>query len=66
MEVIMYSTHCPRCAVLEAKLKQKGIQYKEIDNEDEMSKLNIMSVPVLKVDNQLLGFTNAVKWVNEQ
>ena len=66
MEIIMYSTHCPRCTVLETKLKQKGIQYKEIDDVKEMSKLNIMAVPVLKVDNQIMGFANAVKWVNAQ
>ena len=34
MEVILYSTHCPRCTVLEAKLKQAGIYTtKDLRNE---------------------------------
>ena len=25
----MYSTHCPKCKILETKLKQKNIEYEE-------------------------------------
>ena len=64
MEIILYSTHCPRCTVLEAKLKQKNIEYQEINNVDEMLKLGIQSVPQLKVDGKLMDFSEAVKWVN--
>ena len=64
MEVILYSTHCPRCTVLEAKLKQKGIEYQEINNVDEMLKLGIQAVPQLKVDGELMDFSEAIKWVN--
>ena len=64
MEIILYSTHCPRCTVLEAKLKQKNIEYQEINNVDEMLKLGIQEVPQLKVDGKLMTFSEAVKWVN--
>lgn len=64
MEIILYSTHCPRCTVLEAKLKQKNIEYQEINNVDEMLKLGIQEAPQLKVDGKLMTFSEAVKWVN--
>ena len=64
MEIILYSTHCPRCTVLEAKLKQKNIEYQEINNIDEMLKLGIQAVPQLKVDGKLMDFSEAIKWVN--
>lgn len=62
----LYSTHCPRCTVLETKLKQKGIEYQEITDVDEMIKLGIQAVPQLDVDGKLLNFGEAVKWVNER
>lgn len=60
----MYSTHCPKCKILETKLRQKNIQYEECSDVDEMLKKGIETVPVLEVDGQLLDFGNAVKWVN--
>lgn len=65
-EVKLYSTHCPKCNVLEAKLKSKNIQYTEINDVDEMTKLGIMSVPYLSVDGEMKNFSEAVKWANEQ
>ena len=32
MNVILYSTHCPKCCVLEKKLKQKNISYDEVND----------------------------------
>ena len=37
MEVILYSTHCPRCNIIETKLKQKQINYVEITDIDDES-----------------------------
>lgn len=64
--VKLYSTHCPKCRVLETKLIQKNIKYEEITDVDEMLKLDIKVVPQLEVDGKLLDFGEAVKWVNEQ
>lgn len=64
MEVIMYTTHCPKCNVLAKKLNQSGISYTEVDDVKTMRKLKILSVPVLSVDGALLDYMEAVKWVN--
>ena len=64
MEVILYSTHCPRCEVLEEKLKSKGIEYIEENSVEVMQTKAIMSVPVLEYNGELLDFVNAVKLIN--
>ena len=64
--VIFYSTHCPKCRILELKLKQKSIEYKENNNVDEMLSKGITSAPCLEVDGELLDFGKAVKWINER
>ena len=64
MEVILYSTGCPKCRVLERKLSDKGIDFTENTSLDEMETLGIMEVPVLSVDGELLGFLDAIQWLN--
>ena len=64
MKVILYSTNCPRCKVLKTKLEQKKIQYEECNDIKEMLKLNIKMAPMLQVDQSLLDFSYAVKWIN--
>ena len=66
MNVILYSTGCPKCKILEKKLEAKAISYEKINSVDEMLALGISEVPVLSVDGQLLNFTEANKWINDQ
>lgn len=62
----MYSTHCPKCKILETKLKQKNIEYEECTDINEMLSKGIETVPILEVDGQMLDFGKAVRWVNER
>lgn len=64
MDIILYSTHCPQCNVLESKLKQKGIQYEEVNDVNVMVEKGFMSAPVLEVDGEVMNFGNAITWVN--
>lgn len=68
ISITIYTTHCPRCEVLKKKLEQKGITwYNEIDSMEIMNDLGIKSVPMMSVnDGELMNFTDAIKWVNEQ
>lgn len=66
MEVIFYSTHCPKCSVLEKKLKSKNIEYIENNNVDDMIKLGVKMAPVLVVDGEVKDFKAATDWVNHQ
>ena len=64
MEVIFYSTHCPKCRVLESKLKAANVEFTEVDDVDEMIRLGFKSAPLLKVDGEVMDFMAANKWVN--
>lgn len=64
--IILYTTHCPKCKVLETKLNQKKLSYTIVDNVDEITGMGIMSVPVLQVNDDLFSFVEANKWINEQ
>lgn len=63
MNVVLYSTHCPKCRVLEAKLKQKGINYQEINDVTIMQEKGFDFVPVLEIDGLVYGFKEAVEWI---
>ena len=63
--VTLYSTGCPKCKVLKMKLQKKGIEYEENTNIDEMLEVGLKTAPALKVDDNLLPFEKAVKWVDE-
>lgn len=60
----LYSTHCPRCEVLEEKLNAKNVKYEIITDTDIMLEMGFDILPVLQVDNKAMSFTEAVKWIN--
>lgn len=62
--IILYSTGCPKCRILEKKLDEKGIKYSVETDVDEMVRLGFMELPQLKVDDKILNFTEAVSWIN--
>lgn len=63
--VILYSTNCPKCVVLEKKLQEKNIPYVKVQDVKEMSLLGIKTVPMLKFgDGPLLDFAEAVRRIN--
>ena len=64
MEVTLYSTGCPKCKVLSAKLDGKNINYNVISDINVIISKGINTVPVLEVDNNLMDFKTAVDWVN--
>lgn len=62
--IILYSTGCPKCRVLESKLNAKSIQYIKNDNVDEMIAKGLTETPCLEVDGEMMTFAQAVSWVN--
>lgn len=63
--IVMYSTGCPKCRVLEAKLNAKGVEYTVCNDVTEMERLGFSTVPVLSVDGHNYEFSEAVKYINE-
>lgn len=66
MNVILYSTGCPKCTVLKNKLYDKNIKFAENNSVNDMLSLGITQVPVLEVDGTKMNFKEAVNWIKEQ
>ena len=66
MNVVLYSTHCPKCNVLSTKLNQKSINYEEINDVDVMAQKGFTAVPMLEVDGVVYDFKAAVEWIGAQ
>lgn len=64
--ITLYTTHCPRCKVLESKLNKKNIEYYICEDVNIMQNKNIINLPLLEIDDKILSFKDAVNWVNEQ
>lgn len=63
MSITLYSTHCPKCKVIESKLKQVGLEYTEVTDVDEMLKRGFRMAPILEVDGQIMDFSAANKFL---
>ena len=64
----LYSTNCPKCKVLETKLKQKNIDFELITDFDVsmFTDMGIMSAPILDVDGKYMIFSEAIDFVNSK
>ena len=63
--ITLFTTDCPKCKVLEAKLNEKHVEYVIERDVQKMIDLGLMSAPALQVDDKLMRFSEAVKYVNE-
>lgn len=63
-KIVLYTTHCPKCRILETKLKAKGVQYVEVTDEAIMQEKNIEFLPMLEVDKTLMDFVAANNFIN--
>jgi len=66
MEVTLYSNHCPQCKYLTTMLKNKSIEFNEVNDEELMMSMGLMSMPQLKVNDEMLIYADALKWVGRQ
>lgn len=64
MNVILYSTNCPRCKILKSKLDKKGITYSVVNDVDKMLNMGVVVVPILEVDGVRMSFKEAINWIN--
>ena len=66
MNIILYSTDCPKCKVIESKLKDKNIKFETCKDVDLMQEKGFTMAPMLEVDGEIMDFIKANKWVNAQ
>ena len=65
-KVIFHSSHCPRCLVLEKKLKEKGIAYEENNDIQVMLGKGLETAPALEIDGVMKNYKEAVEWLKGQ
>ena len=68
--VTLYSTNCPKCRVLETKLKQLNIDFTVETDADTVTNVGrsqgILSAPILKVGDEYFDFSNAIKYLKDR
>lgn len=52
------------CMFLEQKLKEKNINYTEVNDVEKIKELGFSSVPILEVDGNFMGTKDAFKFLN--
>jgi hypothetical protein len=52
--------------VLEKKLKQKNIEFLEVNDIKIMEEKGFMSAPMLEVDGVVMSYRTAIQWINNQ
>ena len=63
MNIILYTTDCPKCIILEQKLEEKNIEYIKFTDVKEMVKKGFRSAPILEVDGKVMTFLEAINWI---
>ena len=64
--IVLYSTGCSKCQVLEKKLNKDGIEFTISNDIDSLIEKGFMSAPVLRVDDEYLEFKDAVNWLKNR
>ncbi len=64
--ITLFTIDCPKCKILEKKLSQANIEYEVCKDRETIANKGFDLMPVLDVDGQIMGFGEAVKWVNNQ
>ena len=64
MNIVLYSTKCPKCKILETKLNQKNMEYTEVNDVDLMLEKGFATVPMLEVNGEVMDFKAANDWIN--
>lgn len=66
--ITLYTTHCPKCNILESKLRSKNISFTIIDDSDEVvafgRQVGIMAAPIVDNEGKILDFNRAITWLN--
>lgn len=65
-DIIFYTINCPKCNILEKKLKEKSINFTTVSDEKELISrgLGDKTFPLLEVNGNMMTFSQAVKWIN--
>lgn len=61
----IYTTHCPKCDILEKILIKENINYETEEDVEKIIALGVEDVPQLEVNGEIMNFSKAIKWIKE-
>lgn len=61
----LYSNGCPRCKKLKEELDKFNAKYNTSNDFSVIINAGFKTVPVLEVNNEFLGYDNALKYIRE-
>ena len=64
-KVVLYTTHCPKCKVLETRLRQAHIEYESVEDVNVMLDKGFMEAPMLQINDDLFNYSQAIKEVDK-
>lgn len=64
MKIILYTTHCPKCTVIEKKLTAAHLDFETCEDQETMKKKGFNTAPIVEVDGKTMEFKEAVDWIN--
>ena len=64
--VILYSNGCHKGKVLKNLLNMLKIKYTEITELEEIEEKRFIPMPILEVDDNIMNFSQALKWIKGQ
>lgn len=68
MSIILYTIDCPKCLILEKKLRQKNVEFLKVSDKDTIIAKGFgdSSFPILEVEGVIMNYKTAIQWVNNQ
>lgn len=68
MSIELFSTNCPKCKILETKLREKKVLFQLFEGEraiESIQERGFMTAPLLCVDGKNMEFNAAMKWLSD-
>lgn len=59
--IILYSTGCPKCNILERRLTNDNIEFEISNDIDKLIDMGFQNAPVLQINDQFIVFEDAMK-----
>ena len=68
MDIVLYTIDCPKCLILEKKLKAKDIKFFRVSDRDTIIAKGYgdWAFPILEVDGTPMSYKTAISWINNQ
>lgn len=65
INIILYSTECPKCKILKQKLDEANITYIVCSDIEIIKNKGFRSVPMVEINNKIMNYLECINWIKE-